>query len=756
MSYQVLARKWRPNRFEEVVGQQHILTALSNALEQGRLHHAYLFSGTRGVGKTTIARLFAKGLNCEKGITSEPCGVCSNCKAIEEGRFIDLLEIDAASRTKVEDTRELLDNVQYKPVEGRYKVYLIDEVHMLSRHSFNALLKTLEEPPEYVKFLLATTDPQKLPVTILSRCLQFHLKALDKSQITHHLENILTKEAIPFEERAIIQLAKAAQGSIRDALSLTDQAIAMSAGNISSDIVHDMLGILDSNQAIDIIQALQQGNGESLMSFVQLAADKGIEWQQLLRQIAEQLHEIAMAQLLNHDFDEDNRIGFLAKMMAPQDVQFYYQVILVGLKELEFSPEPRSGVEMTLLRALAFHPKKVVIEDTSENFIQKSGMSVTSASTESVGVDNFADNHLSTAMETQQNHLQYGDLQVEAPQSETMQYEPMQKQNAQHTSNEQRLPIAPSSNLVDFEQLPQTTEQTGESDEVLNNPYLTQVLRSSSYLKGQKKKDKVSKSHPSVTHNENDSFQPIAPLKSEKQNTLRSLSDNTMTEAQSSEDSTGEQIQRTSFTHLVETTLVKQPNDNGVSNSEDIPDAEIGDEILTEDYHWQWSDPKLLEQDEQRVRPSDIRQAILGGTAQELKDKIKQMAIERDEWCAVAEKLPLQQGVLRQIVIHSCREEEGDNHLTLTIDPNIGNAFEADGFTVELERLLSDYYQKPMKLTLTHSDKISPNTPSGICRQIYEELKEESYNHLLEDEKVSLLRSIFDAQIDKDSVRPVA
>lgn len=488
MSYQVLARKWRPNRFEEVVGQQHILTALSNALEQGRLHHAYLFSGTRGVGKTTIARLFAKGLNCEKGITSEPCGVCSNCKAIEEGRFIDLLEIDAASRTKVEDTRELLDNVQYKPVEGRYKVYLIDEVHMLSRHSFNALLKTLEEPPEYVKFLLATTDPQKLPVTILSRCLQFHLKALDKSQITHHLENILTKEAIPFEERAIIQLAKAAQGSIRDALSLTDQAIAVSAGNISSDIVHDMLGILDSNQAIDIIQALQQGNGESLMSFVQLAADKGIEWQQLLRQIGEQLHEIAMAQLLNHDFDEDNRIGFLAKMMAPQDVQFYYQVILVGLKELEFSPEPRSGVEMTLLRALAFHPKKVVIEDTSENFIQKSGMSVTSASTESVGVDNFADNHLSTAMDTQQNHLQYGDLQVEAPQSETMQYEPMQKQNAQHTSNEQRLPIAPSSNFADFEQLPQTVEQTGESDEVLNNPYLTQVLRSSSYLKGQKKK----------------------------------------------------------------------------------------------------------------------------------------------------------------------------------------------------------------------------------------------------------------------------
>ena len=242
MSYQVLARKWRPQRFSDVVGQQHVLSALENGLREGRLHHAYLFSGTRGVGKTSIARLFAKGLNCETGITADPCGHCANCKAIEEGRFIDLIEIDAASRTKVEDTRELLDNVQYKPTVGRFKVYLIDEVHMLSRHSFNALLKTLEEPPEYVKFLLATTDPQKLPITILSRCMQFHLRALAPSQIRDHLEFILTQEQIPYELPALDKLAKAAQGSIRDSLSLTDQAIAVSNSNITLEIVRQMLG----------------------------------------------------------------------------------------------------------------------------------------------------------------------------------------------------------------------------------------------------------------------------------------------------------------------------------------------------------------------------------------------------------------------------------------------------------------------------------------------------------------------------------
>lgn len=358
MSYQVLARKWRPKTFADVVGQQHILTALANGLRENRLHHAYLFSGMRGVGKTSIARLFAKGLNCVNGVTAEPCGVCEHCKAIEEGNFIDLIEIDAASRTKVEDTRELLDNVQYKPVLGRYKVYLIDEVHMLSRHSFNALLKTLEEPPEYVKFLLATTDPHKLPVTILSRCMQFHLKALEQSQIAEHLGYILNQEQIPFESLALDKLASAAQGSIRDSLSLTDQAIAMSNSNVTLNIVNEMLGLLDETQAIEIIYALQQGNGEKLMQVVSEVANKAGDWDELLREVAENLHKIAMQQLLPQALlTEADHIGFLAKHIAPQDVQFFYQVVVSGRKELSLAPTARMGAEMVLLRALAFHLK---------------------------------------------------------------------------------------------------------------------------------------------------------------------------------------------------------------------------------------------------------------------------------------------------------------------------------------------------------------------------------------------------------------
>ncbi len=306
-------------------------------------------------------------------MTAEPCGVCEHCKAIEEGNFIDLIEIDAASRTKVEDTRELLDNVQYKPVLGRYKVYLIDEVHMLSRHSFNALLKTLEEPPEYVKFLLATTDPHKLPVTILSRCMQFHLKALEQSQIADHLGYILNQEQIPFESLALDKLASAAQGSIRDSLSLTDQAIAMSNGNVTLNIVNEMLGLLDETQAIEIIYALQQGNGEKLMQVVSEVANKAGDWDELLREVAENLHKIAMQQLLPQaSLTEADHIGFLAKHIAPQDVQFFYQVVVSGRKELSLAPTARMGAEMVLLRALAFHPKFIGQPLNLENSTQES------------------------------------------------------------------------------------------------------------------------------------------------------------------------------------------------------------------------------------------------------------------------------------------------------------------------------------------------------------------------------------------------
>ncbi|MCT4704490.1 DNA polymerase III subunit gamma/tau [Enterobacteriaceae bacterium H16N7] len=367
MSYQVLARKWRPQTFADVVGQQHVLTALANGLSLGRIHHAYLFSGTRGVGKTSIARLLAKGLNCETGITATPCGVCDNCREIEQGRFVDLIEIDAASRTKVEDTRDLLDNVQYAPARGRFKVYLIDEVHMLSRHSFNALLKTLEEPPAHVKFLLATTDPQKLPVTILSRCLQFHLKALDVEQIRHQLEHVLGEEKITSEPRALQLLARAADGSLRDALSLTDQAIASGDGQVTTAAVSTMLGTLDDDQALSLIEAMVSADGERVMALLNDAAARGVEWEALLVEMLTLLHRVAMVQLSPSALSSDmaaieQRMRELARTVPPAEVQLYYQTLLMGRKELPFAPDRRMGIEMTLLRALAFHPRKPMPE----------------------------------------------------------------------------------------------------------------------------------------------------------------------------------------------------------------------------------------------------------------------------------------------------------------------------------------------------------------------------------------------------------
>lgn len=359
MSYQVLARKWRPRQFSELVGQQHVKTALANALSSARLHHAYLFTGTRGVGKTTIARIFAKSLNCETGITATPCGQCSTCLEIDAGNYVDLMEIDAASRTKVEDTRDLLDNVQYAPSRGRYKVYLIDEVHMLSRHSFNALLKTLEEPPPHVKFLLATTDPQKLPVTVLSRCLQFSLKALTVGQIQQHLAAVLSAEQLPFDDTALQLLAKAAKGSLRDSLSLTDQAIALGNGEVRLQPVREMLGLLDTSWAVQLLQSLLTADLAALQHSLQQLLSQQADYLQVLDDVLSLLHLIALSQLqpaLAEHSDYPDAVRQFAASQSPEAIQLYYQLLLSGKKDLPYAPEPAIGLEMALLRTLAFVP----------------------------------------------------------------------------------------------------------------------------------------------------------------------------------------------------------------------------------------------------------------------------------------------------------------------------------------------------------------------------------------------------------------
>ncbi|MGH1486610.1 MAG: DNA polymerase III subunit gamma/tau [Cellvibrionaceae bacterium] len=363
MSYQVLARKWRPRLFREMVGQEHVLKALINALDHNRLHHAYLFTGTRGVGKTTIARILAKCLNCETGVSSEPCNQCSSCTEINEGRFVDLIEVDAASRTKVEDTRDLLENVQYAPTRGRYKVYLIDEVHMLSNSSFNALLKTLEEPPPHVKFLLATTDPHKLPVTVLSRCLQFSLKNMSAERIVGHLKYVLEKEMVPFEEGGLWHLGRAADGSMRDALSLTDQSIAFSDGKITEMDVRTMLGTIDQSLVYKVLNGLMSENGETILNAVAELAEHAPDYSGVLAELIAVLHRIAIAQVLPEAIDNSvgdrQQIYDFAQAMASEDVQLYYQTALLGRRDLPLSPDPRSGFEMVMLRMLAFKPQGI-------------------------------------------------------------------------------------------------------------------------------------------------------------------------------------------------------------------------------------------------------------------------------------------------------------------------------------------------------------------------------------------------------------
>ena len=574
MSYQVLARKWRPKTFADVVGQEHIITALANGLKDNRLHHAYLFSGTRGVGKTSIARLFAKGLNCVHGITATPCGECENCKAIEQGNFIDLIEIDAASRTKVEDTRELLDNVQYKPVVGRFKVYLIDEVHMLSRHSFNALLKTLEEPPEYVKFLLATTDPQKLPVTILSRCLQFHLKALDETQISQHLAHILTQENIPFEEPALIKLAKAAQGSIRDSLSLTDQAIAMGDRQVTNSVVSNMLGLLDDNYSVDILYALHQGNGELLMRTLQRVADAAGDWDKLLGECAEKLHQIALMQLLPQKSSDNNEhFSFLAKHISPEDIQFFYQVIVSGRKDLSNAPNRRIGAEMTLLRALAFHPKFLTA-------VPKADTTITPPPSTPSAVENTG-NYVDVPVLSQSIKSAYSQV----------------KPNKTSIPN-----LASLSALDALEHLTQLENQERQEHKAESLAAVSETLHHIQELDEEKSHKKMTAlpvremTEPKPKHIE----KPISQL-----NAAQAPQENS-TEENSSDD-----------------------------NAEIAQDEQ---EILSADtYRWEWSNPELAKS-YTGVRPSDIKQAILKDITPELRLKIITQTQQQDEWADIAER----------------------------------------------------------------------------------------------------------------------
>lgn len=706
MSYQVLARKWRPKNFTEVVGQEHILTALSNGLRENRLHHAYLFSGTRGVGKTSIARLFAKGLNCLQGITADPCGECAHCKAVDEGNFIDLIEIDAASRTKVEDTRELLDNVQYKPVMGRYKVYLIDEVHMLSRNSFNALLKTLEEPPAYVKFLLATTDPQKLPITILSRCLQFNLKALEQTQISRHLAQVLNQEHIPFELSALDKLAKAAQGSLRDSLSLTDQAIAVSNANITNEVVNTMLGLLDDQQPLEIVQALHQGNGEKVMALVQTVAEKGSDWEQLLIEVGECLHQIAMQQLLPSPSQAETQIGFLAKHISAEDVQFFYQTILVGRKELAFAPNRRIGVEMTLLRALAFHPKQL---KSAEFQAQR-----------------------------QESAVKKNDVLVDIP------------------------VVIPTSGSSATTSTSITPQHTQSSQLPLNQSIATENTSPALNALQQLQKLRAQSAHQQKKNNEHRvsvTELPIVSLPPKKRTDtdlidrfvqLSTPTKETEIETQSSIKTSSTSPNRHHVAHDMPTEqmAISQPNDE-----EHAEETETVEENAAESYQWEWINPELA-YEEIGVRPSDIKQAILQEKTPELIAKVIALAEQQDDWSKTLGSLPLEHRLVKQLALNAVVLEQQESYIKLGLRSNQAH-LNRENAQARLQQALTEYYQHPISLDIVLEDSEQYQTPLDHRRVIYQQLSEQASLDLQQDPQLDLLKKHFDAKLDLSSIRPV-
>ncbi|KAA8735326.1 DNA polymerase III subunit gamma/tau [Acinetobacter qingfengensis] len=499
--YQVLARKYRPRNFSQLVGQTHVSRALTSALERGRLHHAYLFTGTRGVGKTTIARILAKCLNCETGVTAMPCETCDICRAVNEGRFIDLIEIDAASRTRVEDTRELLDNVPYAPTQGRYKVYLIDEVHMLSTHSFNALLKTLEEPPEHVKFLFATTDPQKLPITVISRCLQFTLRPLGKDEIFQHLEQILGQEQIQHEAEALWQLAESAQGSMRDALSLTDQAIAYGQGQVIAQDVQNMLGLIDKNLVFDLLLAIHKNQRSQVAQLVQQMRQQAIDVLHVLEQVISTLHEAAILQCLGqlsteNLAQEEQRKQQLAQTIAAQDMQLYYQIALQGRADLSLALTPEQGFEMCIMRLLAFRPMAVgevlsVASDypsvlTPKEHIESATIASNSQTEPQVSNENFSTEHDNLKVDEQHNHVQNVLKPLTIAPETSMHHEQEQSQDikqqktASLDTNKSIQDCQPSAWAPDFDQ---QSELSAQQISVQDQPLLAETFSTTQAIK---------------------------------------------------------------------------------------------------------------------------------------------------------------------------------------------------------------------------------------------------------------------------------
>ncbi len=736
MSYQVLARKWRPKKFKELMGQEHVVTVLVNALEQQRLHHAYLFTGTRGVGKTTIARIFAKSLNCQTGITTEPCGECDTCKDIDLGRFVDLIEIDAASKTKVDDTREILDNVQYAPTSGRYKVYLIDEVHMLSRSSFNALLKTLEEPPEHVKFILATTDPQKLPVTVLSRCLQFHLKALTVTQIEQQLNIILAAEQVNADKGAVNLLAKAARGSMRDSLSLTDQSIAQGSGNITLSNVQQMLGGVDQNWVYKILIALIKQDAQQLMSLSLNIASYSPSYSRLMAELIQLLHQIAMVQIVDKHFDlspeQEVLLHKFAQAMSPEDVQLYYQIVLNGRKDLPYAADEQAAFDMVLLRLLAFKPVKNISEiskSDQQKYLQANTSASASASVETVETVDFDDVELAETLEK---------TEVTVPELARTPTTPAIN-NSSHTNEDNNSVVHTNEQAVEqqlFDEMASIEAQAAEQQNF--QPEHIESLNSQQEYFSQEPVNQVNNESyspnpveqtPSSTVNEyNEPLQPVEvqqaqPLTNEPQtppvnftspvesalatrNILRSRKKEMLANAKKSNDAT---VRHTS----------EKDNDAPVKEEPTFEPIEM---VIDEPYR-----PDLID-------PSKIKSAN-----------------QVDKWSNMIDSMALGARI-RQIAIHAtiC-ETSTDDHLILLLDQSTKH-LKTDTAVEQLTQSLSTFLKKPITVEINEVE-VTQADPYKIQSDINDKRYEYAVKLLKEDEIVVALQQNFQAQLNESTIQ---
>ncbi|MEJ2762696.1 DNA polymerase III subunit gamma/tau [Photobacterium sp. MCCC 1A19761] len=738
MSYQVLARKWRPHQFSDVVGQSHVLTALGNALEHNRLHHAYLFSGTRGVGKTTIARIFAKGLNCEQGITATPCGQCETCREIDDGRFVDLLEIDAASRTKVEDTRELLDNVQYKPARGRFKVYLIDEVHMLSRHSFNALLKTLEEPPEYVKFILATTDPQKLPVTILSRCLQFHLKHLDNTQIQTQLEHVLHQEAVDFEPRALSLLARAAEGSMRDALSLTDQAIALGNGQVLAESVSAMLGTLNTDQALYLLEAMAAGEAQPAMACLEELAGVGVEWDSLLQELAAQLHRVAMVQALPASLDttapDAERVMSLSKQVSPQEVQLCYQIALQGRQDLAYAPDGRTGLEMVLLRMLAFRP------------VASSGIM---PQTVSVPASEPAPVHSGAAQAMTQAGQGHSAMSTPAASPQAMQrVQALKSQMSGHPAQSGPAPVATEMTAPGQMQPsmpPSMPPQPASIQPVA--PEVDMMPPGQPELSGQQ-----------PMHSQSQPVQHSAPPSSAAsgllaaRNTLRSQTkrgQDGQPVVKKGQPAPAKKVATNVLDRIASKHSGQPAPAHGVPAMPASPAVESPLPVEQE-YRWQpMSQPEPTAK-KAEVAPAELKRALEHEKTPEMAKLLVKEAANQDSWSDLVTRLDVGR-MVQQLALNSALARE-ENQVTLFLRPSQRH-LDTPKAREQLAQALSALYEAPIELSIELSDK--GRSPLEWREAIYQEKLDQAKQSLRTDPNVNFICQRFSAVLDEESVRPL-